>query len=97
MSAQIADPLTMLEIKPTRDLPRLLRIVANATTDYLSVSMCAPKDRTRHLSFACAKRARCHVQLADTFQALHIGDAFFEVTPQQAAEIQRTFSLREYA
>ncbi len=89
-----------LELKPTADLPRWLRLLEHDNGG-LSVAVLAPGDcHGRHLGFAFAPRDRCSLAhngdesvLAE--HVLNVGSASFEITPQQARDIRETFALRE--
>jgi hypothetical protein len=90
MTAQVTINTTEIELKPTRALPRWLRVTSYTGTR-LNVCMTSGRDRFRNLAFACAPIADCYIQA--TGPALWIGSASFDVTEEQAARLRETFSL----
>ena len=86
-----------IELQPTADFPRWLRM-RELSDDYVSVAICAPKDRYHHLAVACAPRAMCWI-VRSTIEpgrtTLVVDCASFDLSDLQARQLQQAFSLRE--
>jgi hypothetical protein len=97
IAQHVLSPTASLELRPTQDLPRWLRLTAWTNGD-VQVAVCAPKNRRGpHLSFAFAEIRRCRiVRDADGF-CLWIGSAAFDITEIDAAQIRRAIALTEVA
>lgn len=86
MSAVPAERPTTLELAPTAQLPRLL-ILAVLPDGDVQVSVFAPKDRRRHITFACAPRARCRIERDGEVTCLWVGRAAFDLVPSDVVRL----------